>query len=170
MEKKRFDVNLDDPQFTKARSPVSCPNPSYAQFVVQQNGCNVQYKEPNTETPSEAKSASSSSSSTASSSHPAPGGDDKKHSEQHTAMAGTGTGTGTGQKQEEADQRTEPEPLPAVSGTKPLGSGSGIIVSPRQKDPHNSLKELAHMCILADCTLILAWRHSVSMMCFTSHS
>uniref|UniRef100_A0A3Q4MYQ4 DNA excision repair protein ERCC-1 n=1 Tax=Neolamprologus brichardi TaxID=32507 RepID=A0A3Q4MYQ4_NEOBR len=26
-----------------------------------------------------------------------------------------------------------------------------------QKDPHHALKELARMCIMADCTLILAW-------------
>lgn len=27
-----------------------------------------------------------------------------------------------------------------------------------QKDPHKALKELAKICILADCTLVLAWR------------
>lgn len=27
-----------------------------------------------------------------------------------------------------------------------------------QKDPHHALKELACICIMADCTLILAWR------------
>ncbi|KAK1902973.1 DNA excision repair protein ERCC-1 [Dissostichus eleginoides] len=42
-------------------------------------------------------------------------------------------------------------------GPKPVGSGSSIIVSPRQKDPHHTLKELARICIMADCTLILAW-------------
>ncbi|NWI13329.1 ERCC1 protein, partial [Crypturellus soui] len=37
---------------------------------------------------------------------------------------------------------------PRVSPTSPL--------SP-QKDPHQALKELAKICILADCTLVLAW-------------
>lgn len=27
-----------------------------------------------------------------------------------------------------------------------------------QKDPQKALKDLAKMCILADCTLVLAWR------------
>lgn len=27
-----------------------------------------------------------------------------------------------------------------------------------QKDPPHALKELARICIMADCTLILAWR------------
>lgn len=27
-----------------------------------------------------------------------------------------------------------------------------------QKDPQQALKQLAKMCILADCTLVLAWR------------
>ncbi|KAK0142975.1 DNA excision repair protein ERCC-1 [Merluccius polli] len=32
-----------------------------------------------------------------------------------------------------------------------------LLVQVDVKDPHHSLKELARMCILADCTLILAW-------------
>ncbi|XP_073177444.1 DNA excision repair protein ERCC-1 isoform X4 [Lepidochelys kempii] len=53
---------------------------------------------------------------------------------------------------------------PAASGDsdpspmlKPGAKSNCIIVSARQKDPHQSLKELAKLCILADCTLILAW-------------
>ncbi|CDQ97616.1 unnamed protein product [Oncorhynchus mykiss] len=33
-----------------------------------------------------------------------------------------------------------------------------LLVLVDVKDPHHSLKELARICILADCTLILAWR------------
>ncbi|CAL8240912.1 unnamed protein product [Merluccius merluccius] len=32
-----------------------------------------------------------------------------------------------------------------------------LLVQVDVKDPHHSLKELARMCLLADCTLILAW-------------
>jgi len=34
-----------------------------------------------------------------------------------------------------------------------------MLVQVDVKDPHHSLKELANMCILADCTLILAFTH-----------
>lgn len=33
-----------------------------------------------------------------------------------------------------------------------------LIFFSTQKDPQQALKELAKMCILADCTLVLAWR------------
>uniref|UniRef100_A0A674JYQ1 ERCC excision repair 1, endonuclease non-catalytic subunit n=1 Tax=Terrapene triunguis TaxID=2587831 RepID=A0A674JYQ1_9SAUR len=33
-----------------------------------------------------------------------------------------------------------------------------LLVQVDVRDPHQALKELAKMCILADCTLILAWR------------
>uniref|UniRef100_UPI00358FD378 DNA excision repair protein ERCC-1-like n=1 Tax=Myxine glutinosa TaxID=7769 RepID=UPI00358FD378 len=33
-----------------------------------------------------------------------------------------------------------------------------LLVQVDVKDPHRTLKELAKMCVLADCTLILAWR------------
>ncbi|XP_004873243.1 DNA excision repair protein ERCC-1 isoform X2 [Heterocephalus glaber] len=35
-----------------------------------------------------------------------------------------------------------------------------LLVQVDVKDPQQALKELAKMCILADCTLILAWRNS----------
>ncbi|XP_067412644.1 DNA excision repair protein ERCC-1 isoform X2 [Emydura macquarii macquarii] len=38
-----------------------------------------------------------------------------------------------------------------------LGKMYALQVLLLQKDPHQALKELAKMCILADCTLILAW-------------
>nr|XP_021536742.1 DNA excision repair protein ERCC-1 [Neomonachus schauinslandi] len=79
-----------------------------------------------------------------------------------------------------------PEPLAGETpnqAPKPGAKSSSIIVSPRQvrrgwrsgalrflvgntgyggefwwaKDPQQALKELAKMCILADCTLVLAW-------------
>lgn len=28
-----------------------------------------------------------------------------------------------------------------------------------KKDPHHALRELARICVMADCTLILAWRY-----------
>uniref|UniRef100_S4RZP7 DNA excision repair protein ERCC-1 n=1 Tax=Petromyzon marinus TaxID=7757 RepID=S4RZP7_PETMA len=37
-----------------------------------------------------------------------------------------------------------------------------LLVQVDVKDPHHALKELAKMCILAECTLILAWRHADS--------
>ncbi|KAM9591463.1 DNA excision repair protein ERCC-1-like, partial [Morphnus guianensis] len=47
-----------------------------------------------------------------------------------------------------------PLPLLVTSGPRPL-----LLLSPLslQKDPHQALKELAKICILADCTLLVAW-------------
>ncbi|OWK15870.1 ERCC1, partial [Cervus elaphus hippelaphus] len=79
----------------------------------------------------------------------------------------------------EATRPVGPEPL-AGEAPKPGAKSNSIIVSPRQrgnpvlrfvrnvpwefgdvlpdyKDPQQALKELAKMCVLADCTLILAW-------------
>ncbi|XP_049650159.1 DNA excision repair protein ERCC-1-like [Accipiter gentilis] len=47
-----------------------------------------------------------------------------------------------------------PLPLLVTSRPRPL-----LFLSPLslQKDPHQALKELAKICILADCTLLVAW-------------
>lgn len=31
-----------------------------------------------------------------------------------------------------------------------------------QRDPHQALKDLAKVCLLTDCTLLLAWRYGLS--------
>uniref|UniRef100_A0A8C0AI99 ERCC excision repair 1, endonuclease non-catalytic subunit n=1 Tax=Bos mutus grunniens TaxID=30521 RepID=A0A8C0AI99_BOSMU len=45
-----------------------------------------------------------------------------------------------------------------------------LLVQVDVKDPQQALKELAKMCILADCTLILAWRPEGCLMSSTSLS
>uniref|UniRef100_A0A8C0DI44 ERCC excision repair 1, endonuclease non-catalytic subunit n=1 Tax=Balaenoptera musculus TaxID=9771 RepID=A0A8C0DI44_BALMU len=45
-----------------------------------------------------------------------------------------------------------------------------LLVQVDVKDPQQALKELAKMCILADCTLILAWRLEGCLMSYTSPS
>uniref|UniRef100_A0A673VDZ0 ERCC excision repair 1, endonuclease non-catalytic subunit n=1 Tax=Suricata suricatta TaxID=37032 RepID=A0A673VDZ0_SURSU len=45
-----------------------------------------------------------------------------------------------------------------------------LLVQVDVKDPQKALKELAKMCILADCTLVLAWRPGGCLMSYTSPS
>lgn len=257
MEKKRFNINLDDSAFTKERTPIkrqfepsskggvsstssTQPTPqsagqalSYAEFIIQSEKhppapqgatappkqCIVDHSV-NTELHDVANSRS------------------VAHrvsvvtQDQDKQADGEGDGSSEVKHNEETqmtdgqtcveDQRSEP----GISlGNKQVGSGSSIIVSPRQrgnpilkfvrsvpwefdevvpdyvlgqttcalflslryhnlnpnyiherlkqlgrtftlrvllvqvdvKDPHHSLKELARICIMADCTLILAW-------------
>ncbi|XP_016398383.1 DNA excision repair protein ERCC-1-like, partial [Sinocyclocheilus rhinocerous] len=88
----------------------------------------------------------------------------------YTAGSGSVSTSSTASGKPEAEQQG-PEKVPTEDQTKEesqssesciipphlFGSGNSIIVSPRQKDPHHALKELARICIMADCTLILAW-------------
>lgn len=244
--KKRFNINLDDPAFTRERTP---PKPqfhsssnvgqssstsakprsehaqqpvSYAEFIVQSKSnaaAAPPQREGHTEPPgNDGETASVSS---------APGpSDGAKRTEDGSEGVFKATGeetlvTGTNHKEGNCQR-----PDPSLSlGPKPAGSGSSIIVSPRQrgnpilkfvrsipwefgdvvpdyvlgqttcalflslryhnlnpnyiherlkllgqtftlrvllvqvdvKDPHHALKELARICIMADCTLILAW-------------
>ncbi|XP_076026047.1 DNA excision repair protein ERCC-1 [Genypterus blacodes] len=254
MEKKRFNINLDDSAFTKERTPIKpqfqpssnggpnilatsassskpAPDPagqtlSYAEYVVQSKShvqadpqrASSEAAGPSTEKPNSPDTLSS-------------------------ALGGCGTipdcikGTESGNiglKMREETQVACPEQTegagqksePSISlGPKTVGSGSSLIVSPRQKgnpilkfvrsvpwefgdivpdyilgqttcalflslryhnlnpnyihdrlkvlgqtftlrvllvqidvkDPHHALKDLARICIMADCTLILAW-------------
>ncbi|XP_029935954.1 DNA excision repair protein ERCC-1 [Myripristis murdjan] len=265
MEKKIFNINLDDSAFTKERPPLkpqfqpssiggpstsatsgSAPQSagqplSYAQYIVQSKvssnphterttkpvqcvgaGADTVKQAANTQYLQSGAGAGASASRGCvtpqvsaggiSNGESAPLGGEKREE---------GEMTGADQIQTEG-QRSEPG---LNLGPKPVGSGSSIIVSPRQrgnpilkfvrsvpwefgevvpdyvlgqttcalflslryhnlnpnyihnrlkqlgqtftlrvlliqvdvKDPHHSLKELARICILADCTLILAW-------------
>ncbi|KAJ3592713.1 hypothetical protein NHX12_007840 [Muraenolepis orangiensis] len=207
MEKKRFDINLDDSAFTKERTPIK---PLFQPSTSKGGGDGVSPAAPAPPPAGQTMVALQAV-------QPAQitrGVDESKQSE-HTDIAGT-------DGEPEAAEKTEPV---TVMAAKPVGSGSSIIVSPRQrgnpilkcvrsvpwefgeivpdyvlgqttcalylslryhklnpdyihnrlkllgqtftlrvllvqvdvKDPHHSLKELARICILADCTLILAW-------------
>ncbi|XP_071760643.1 DNA excision repair protein ERCC-1 [Centroberyx gerrardi] len=276
MEKKRFNINLDDSAFTKERTPLkpqfqstskggqsvsatsaSSENPapqstgqplSYAQYIVQSkshvpapqvqssSGSSAPQREcSSTLIPAEGAGVNSANTQVQSGPDSVASALDGCVTTQDRAK-GTDGGesgplgakkreetqiTGADQKQVEG-QRSEPG---LNLGPKPVGSGSSIIVSPRQrgnpilkfvrsvpwefgevvpdyvlgqttcalflslryhnlnpnyihdrlkqlgqtftlrvllvqvdvKDPHHSLKELARICIMADCTLILAW-------------
>lgn len=236
--KKRFNINLDDSAFTKEWTPLkpqfksssnrgdtsdvsSAPAPaeqpmSYAQYIVQsknsaaaplQKDC-LPSKLPRPEDRPEALNTASS----------AERGDEILQERIRTTDEDAAP---TDRKDEGVQKSSSGQNL----GPKPVGSGSSIVVSPRQsgnpilkyvrsvpwefgevvpdyvlgqttcalflslryhnlnpnyiherlkqlgstfvlrvlllqvdvKDPHHALKELARICIMADCTLILAW-------------
>ena len=39
-----------------------------------------------------------------------------------------------------------------------------FLMGGKQKDPHHALKEIAKICILADCTLVLAFTYVASSL------
>ncbi|KAI7808497.1 DNA excision repair protein ERCC-1 isoform X1 [Triplophysa rosa] len=237
MEKKKFNINLDDSRFTKERSPVASlfktkgshvetssarsapPAPeqpqSYAEFVVQSKNKGLQGAAigPEKHTSADETAAGQSSLKSAVSELVTETSTDLEKPE--TVQQGSAVPT------KEEGQSSES----CVIAPHLLGSGSSIIVSPRQrgnpilkfvrnvpwefgevvpdyvlgrttcalflsvryhnlnlnyiherlkqlgqsfalrvlliqvdvKDPHHALKELAQICIMADCTLILAW-------------
>ncbi|KAF7651500.1 hypothetical protein LDENG_00110090 [Lucifuga dentata] len=259
MEKKRFNINLDDSAFTKERTPikpqfqpsskagpnisdtsVSSRNPaldsagqplSYAEYVVQSK--NHASGPPQSESSSKLLKAEGAGSSSLKQNEPntvpsahggcraiqcakgSEGGPLEGNKRQETQVT-------CSEQKEGQNQGSEPS---LSLGPKPVGSGSSIIVSPRQrgnpilkfvrsvpwefgeivpdyvlgqstcalflslryhnlnpnyihnrlkqlgqtftlrvllvqvdvKDPHHVLKELARICIMTDCTLILAW-------------
>ncbi|KAG5282870.1 hypothetical protein AALO_G00035640 [Alosa alosa] len=244
MEKKKFNINLDDSAFTKERSPVrplfkastadaqkgpevSSTAPqhggqplSYAQFIIQSKGRPAGPAQGGGTTVRglrEDAQGSEGESEAAVRQPPISEGGSGKSQQQAERSGGVG---GTAATVATGDQEEGPSVTPHL-----LGSGSSIIVSPRQrgnpilkfvrsvpwefgdvvpdyvlgrttcalflsvryhnlnpnyvherlkllgncfslrvllvqvdvKDPHHALRELARICIMADCTLILAW-------------
>ncbi|XP_076119086.1 DNA excision repair protein ERCC-1 [Alosa pseudoharengus] len=252
MEKKKFNINLDDSAFTKERSPVrplfkasttdaqkgpevSSAAPqhggqplSYAQFIIQSKGRPAAPVQGGGTTVGRLREdAQGSLGESEVPVRPPPtseggSGKSQQQAEGSGGVGGTAATVATGGQEEEETQRQEEGPSVAPYL---LGSGSSIIVSPRQrgnpilkfvrsvpwefgdvvpdyvlgrttcalflsvryhnlnpnyvherlkllgncfslrvllvqvdvKDPHHALRELARICIMADCTLILAW-------------
>ncbi|XP_030642347.1 DNA excision repair protein ERCC-1 [Chanos chanos] len=268
MEKKRFNINLDDSAFTKERAPVtslfkssskesqgetsstqSAPQPigqplSYAEFVIQSKNHKASAPASGSERQKTVKGNSGEHGGRQTGDKPGARVGDVMSSavpENPRIKTGNCEGLGSGdavattagaseqhgQDVEEQLKKDEGQSSEGKGSVAPhlLGSGSSIIVSPRQrgnpilkfvrnvpwefgdvvpdyvlgrttcalylslryhnlnpnyihdrlkqlgqcfalrvllvqvdvKDPHHALKELARICIMADCTLILAW-------------
>ncbi|CAL1581565.1 unnamed protein product [Knipowitschia caucasica] len=217
--KKRFNVDLDDPAFTKERTP---PKPHFKSSSIRDessSGASVSTEQPLSYAEYIVQSKKSSA-----------GGPHPPRPEQSSSKSSTSCEEKGSATLQDCTKHNEQDPGPESSagkimGPKPPGSGSSIIVSPRQrgnpilkhvrsvpwefgevvpdyvlgqttcalflslryhnlnpdyiherlkvlgsafvlrvllllvdvKDPHHALKELARICIMADCTLILSW-------------